>query len=73
MYKIIRMVKRRKDLTLAQFKDYWLTRHAGLQRRSLDMAPVRKVVASFSTGEVALGGAGGEVDAMSGGYFKTIQ
>ena len=41
MYKIIRMTKRRKDLSLAQFKDYWLTRHAQLHRKSLDMAPVR--------------------------------
>ncbi|OGT79789.1 MAG: hypothetical protein A3H91_08215 [Gammaproteobacteria bacterium RIFCSPLOWO2_02_FULL_61_13] len=73
MYKIIRMVKRRKDLTLAQFKDYWLTRHAGLQRRSLDMAPVRKVVASFSTGEVALGGAEAQFDAMSAVYFNSIE
>ena len=73
MYKTIRMVKRRKDLTLAQFKDYWLTRHAALQRRSLDMAPVRKVVASFSTGEVALGGAEAQFDAMSAVYFNSIE
>jgi len=73
MFKIIRMVKRRKDLTLAQFKDYWLTRHAALQRKSLDMAPVRKVVASFSTGEVALGGAEAQFDAMSAVYFNSLE
>ena len=73
MYKTIRMEKRRKDLSLAQFKDYWLTKHAGLHRSSLDMAPVQKVVASFSTGEVALGGAEAQFDAMSAVYFNSIE
>ena len=72
MHKIIRMVKRRKDMTLAQFKDYWLTGHAELHRKSLDMAPVQKVVASFSTGEVALGGAESQFDAMSAVYFNSL-
>jgi uncharacterized protein (TIGR02118 family) len=73
MHKIIRMVKRRKDMTLAQFKDYWLTRHAELHRKSLAMAPVQKVVASFSTGEVALGGTESQFDAMSAVYFDSLE
>lgn len=73
MFKIIRMVKRRKDLSLAQFKDYWLTRHAELHRKSLAMAPVRKVVASFSTGEVALGGVEPQFDAMTSVYFDSLE
>jgi len=73
MHKIIRMVKRRKDMTLAQFKDYWLTTHAELHRKSLDMAPVQKVVASFSTGEVALGGVEPQFDAMTAVYFNSLE
>jgi uncharacterized protein (TIGR02118 family) len=73
MHKIIRMVKRRKDMTLAQFKDYWLTKHAALHRKSLDLAPVQKVVASFSTGEVALGGIESQFDAMTAVYFNSLE
>ena len=73
MFKIIRMVKRRKDMTLAQFKEYWLTRHAELHRKALDLAPVQKVVASFSTGEVALGGTESQFDGMSAIYFNTLE
>jgi len=73
MFKIIRMVKRRSDMTLAQFKDYWLTQHAELHRKSMDLCPVQKIVASFSTGEVALGGTEPQFDAMSAIYFKTLE
>ncbi len=73
MFKIIRMVKRRKDMTLSQFKDYWLTRHAQLHRKSLELCAVRKVVASFSTGEVAMGGTESQFDAMSAIYFDTLE
>ncbi len=71
-FKIIRMVKRREDMTLAQFKDYWLTRHADLHRRSVDMYPVQKIVASFSTGEIALGGTESQFDAMVALYFNSL-
>ena len=73
MLKVIRMVKRRKDLTLAQFKDYWMTRHAELHRRALDLCPVKKVVASFATGEVALGGTEAQFDAMTALYFDSLE
>jgi uncharacterized protein (TIGR02118 family) len=73
MHKIIRMTKRRKDMTLAQFKEHWLGKHAELHRKSLDMAPVKKVVASFSTGEVALGGTESQFDAMVAIYFDSLE
>lgn len=73
MFKIIRMVKRRKDMTLAQFKDYWLTRHAELHRKCFELCPVQKVVASFSTGEIALGGTESQFDAMSAIYFDSLE
>jgi len=73
MFKIIRMVKRREDMTLAQFKEYWLTRHADLHRKCFDLCPVQKVVVSFSTGEVALGGTESQFDAMSAIYFNTLE
>ncbi|OGA20317.1 MAG: hypothetical protein A3I01_10035 [Betaproteobacteria bacterium RIFCSPLOWO2_02_FULL_65_24] len=73
MYKILRMVKRKKGMTLEQFKQYWLTRHAELHRRAMNTTPVRKVVASFSTGEVALGGAESQFDGMTAIYFDTLE
>jgi uncharacterized protein (TIGR02118 family) len=62
--KIVRMVKRRSDLTPAQFKDYWLERHAPLERRAVEAGVLRKVVATFATGEVAAGGKESPFDGM---------
>lgn len=73
MYKIIRMVKRRSDLTLAQFKDYWLERHALIEQRAVEQGRIRKAVASFSTGEVALGGKEPPFDGMAAFYFNTLE
>ena len=73
MYKIIRMVKRRSDLTLAQFKDYWLQQHALIERRALEQGRIRKAVASFSTGEVALGGKEPPFDGMATLYFSALE
>ncbi|MCC6472236.1 MAG: EthD domain-containing protein [Burkholderiales bacterium] len=72
MVKIIRMVRRREGMTLAQLRDYWMTRHAELHRRALDMCPVKRVVASFATGEVVLGGAQAQFDAMTTLYFDSM-
>lgn len=68
MVKIIRMVKRRSDLALAQFKAAWLER---LPRLAAGAAALQKVVATFSTGEVALGGKESPLDGMLALYFKT--
>ena len=71
--KIIRLVKRRADLTLAQFKDYWLTRHALHERQAMATTPLQRVVASIATGEVALGGTEPPFDAMVALYFRNLE
>lgn len=73
MVKLIRMVKRRADWTLAQFKDTWLKKHATMVLRAMDSIPVQKVVATFSTGEVVLGGKESPIDAMVCLYFHTVE
>ena len=49
--KIIRTVYRRRDLTHAQFKDYWLRNHAKLEDRVIAESPVQKIVATFAIAE----------------------
>ena len=71
--KIVRLVKRRADLSLAQFKNYWLTRHAEHERRAIEATPLQKVVASIATGEVALGGTVPPFDGMVSLYFKSLE
>jgi len=71
--KIVRLVKRRADLSLAQFKNYWLTRHAEHERQAIEATPLQKVVASIATGEIALGGADPPFDGMVALYFKSIE
>jgi uncharacterized protein (TIGR02118 family) len=73
MIKIVRMVKRRPEFTVAQFKEYWLTRHAELERRAIESTPLRKVVASIATGEVALGAAVPPFDGMVALYFRNLE
>jgi uncharacterized protein (TIGR02118 family) len=73
MIKIVRLVKRRNDLTLAQFKDYWLTRHAEHERRAIESTPLQKVVASIATGEVALGAEVPPFDGMVALYFENLE
>lgn len=71
--KIVRLVKRRPDLTLAQFKEYWLTEHARLERRAIEAGVLERVVASISTGEVAMGGTAPPFDGMVALYFKSLE
>jgi uncharacterized protein (TIGR02118 family) len=73
MIKIVRLVKRRPDFTFAQFKDYWLTRHAEHERRAVESTPLLKVVASIATGEVALGAAVPPFDGMVALYFRNLE
>lgn len=49
--KIIRTVYRRRDLTHAQFKDYWLKNHAKLEDRVIAESPVQRIVATFAVPE----------------------
>jgi uncharacterized protein (TIGR02118 family) len=73
LVKIVRLVKRRSGLTLAQFKDYWLTLHAEHERRAIAETPLQRIVASISTGEVALGGTEPPFDGMVALYFNNIE
>src|SRR2546430_845999 len=73
MVKIVRLVKRRADLTLAQFKDYWLTRHALHERRAIETTSLQKVVASIATGEVALGATVPPFDGMVALHFRSLE
>jgi uncharacterized protein (TIGR02118 family) len=73
MVKIVRLVKRRADLTLAQFKDYWLDRHALHERRAIETTPLQRVVASIATGEVALGATEPPFDGMVALYFRSLE
>jgi uncharacterized protein (TIGR02118 family) len=45
--KVVGLVKKRKDMTHAQFKDYWLNQHSKLERASLAKNPVQRIVANF--------------------------
>jgi len=51
MIKVVGFVKKRKDLTREQFKEYWLTKHNRLEKESVDKNPVKKIVASFVLGD----------------------
>ena len=46
--KIVRLIIRKKDLSLAQFKDYWLKNYAKLEKRLTVETPVLRVVANFA-------------------------
>jgi hypothetical protein len=46
--KLVRTYIRRKDLTLAKFKDYWLKNYANLHKRLISESPVIRSVASFA-------------------------
>ena len=46
--KLLRAYMRRKDLSLAQFKDYWLKTHANLHKRLVSDTPVLRSRASIA-------------------------
>jgi hypothetical protein len=46
--KIVRLIIRKKDLSLAQFKDHWLKNYMKLEKRLTVETPVLRVVASFA-------------------------
>lgn len=73
LLKIVRLVKRRADLTLAQFKEYWLSEHARLERGAIEAGVLERVVASISTGEVAMGATAPPFDGMVALYFKSLE
>ena len=46
--KVVRTIIRHKDLSLAQFKDYWLKNYVKLEKRLTIETPVQRIVASFA-------------------------
>lgn len=69
--KFVRVVKRRQDLTQEEFKDYWLNEHSKLEDRVMESGWVRRIAASFATGE--LGGAEPPFDGMVELYFDNAE
>jgi len=67
--KIIRTVYRRRDLTHAQFKDYWLRNHARLEDRVIAESPVQRIVATFAVQEA---GSDPAFDGMVELYFASL-
>lgn len=72
MIKVVLEMKKRKDLTREQFKNYWLNHHKNLELASLKRDPVKKIVVSFSTGEV-INGKELPYDALVELYFDSIE
>jgi uncharacterized protein (TIGR02118 family) len=72
MIKLLRYVKRRPDLTQAQFKDYWLNKHVELQRWMLANTPMKRIEVFFATGEM-VGGKKPPFDSLVQGTFPTIE
>ena len=69
--KFVRVVKRRPDLTQEQFKEYWLSTHSRLEDKVMESGLVRRIVASFSAGEVT--GAEPPWDGMVELYFDRTE
>lgn len=46
--KIVRLIIRKKDLSLAQFRDHWMKNYTKLEKRLTVETPVLRVVASFA-------------------------
>src|SRR5258708_17470352 len=49
--KTIRTISRRRDLTHAQFKDYWLNQHSKLEREVIETTSMQRIIASFALPE----------------------
>ena len=70
MIKAVIFVKRRKDLTREQFKEYWLTHHSRLEKENAEKNWVRKIVASFTVEDDSLPEP--PFDGMVELYFESI-
>ena len=46
--KVVRTVFKRRDLSNAQFKDYWLQNHSRLKGNAIGSPGVRRIVATFA-------------------------
>ncbi len=71
MLKIYRFVRRRPDLTMDEFKNYWLTKHAQFGKLLAEKTPVRKITASFTKHLIA--GKESPFDGMAEIYYDSFQ
>ena len=71
MIKVYRFVKKRQDLTMDEFKNYWLTKHGEYGKMLVEKTPVRKITASFT--KQSLGGKESPFDGMAEIYFDSEQ
>lgn len=69
--KLVRAYIRRKDLTLAKFKDYWLKTHANFHKRLVSETPVLRSRASFALPPEA-GGNEPQFDALVELYVASV-
>lgn len=70
MIKVIGLVRRKREMTRAEFKDYWLTQHVRLEKAGLASGAVRRIVANF-TGEEMIGEA--PFDGMVELYYDSVE
>jgi uncharacterized protein (TIGR02118 family) len=71
LIKAVIFIKRRKDLTREQFKEYWLTHHVELEKENVEKNWVRKIVASFVVEDSSLPDP--PFDGMVELYFDSIE
>ena len=71
LVKAVIFIKRRKDLTREQFKEYWLTQHSKLEKENAEKNWVRKIVASFAIEDESLPEP--PFDGMVELYFDSIE
>ena len=69
--KIIRLIIRKKDTSLADFKKHWLTNYAKLEKRLTVETPVLRVVANFAVPSEA-GGNEPYFDGMEEVYLASL-
>ena len=72
-FKVVRLIKRKPGMTLAEFKEYWLNEHIKLEDGIVrEKGRVKKIVATFSTGRIRPPGATPPFDGMVELYFDRI-
>jgi uncharacterized protein (TIGR02118 family) len=70
--KIIRTVFHRNDLSLQQFKDYWLKNHSKLEDVVIEKSPALRIIATFAV-PGGLDGRAVPFDGTAELYFRSVQ
>ena len=72
--KVVRTIRRKRDLTLQQFKDYWLNQHSRLEKGRTQSTRVRKIASTFPLGSpVGAEAAEPPFDGMVSLYFEDAE